>query len=475
MLRRRLGACRRRRHRHRPHSRPRVRHSSPTTPPSKAAPIIPSLSRSTCELRRSLKQNRFPCVYLVDSGGAFLPRQAEVFPDRDHISGASSSTRPTCRSAAFRRVAARHGLVHRRRRLRSGDGRRVGDRQGQRHHFPRRPRLSSRPPPARSSRPRSSAAPTSTAARRASPTTFANNDAHALAITRNIVKQSRAAFRPRARRAAGARGAAVRRRRALRRDDPRDATRSRTTCATVICAPRRRQPLPRVQGALRRRRSSPASRTIAWLCRSASSPTTASCFPSRPSRARTSSSCATQRGIPLLFLQNITGFMVGKTVRGGRHRASDGAKLVMAVACAKVPKFTVLIGGSFRCRQLRHVRTRVCDPRMLFMWPNSRISRDGRRAGGRRALAGAAVRIWRAAASTWTDEQPSRKFEAPILRQVRGGRDIRSIRRRGSGTTASSIRRRLASRALARALRLAQLGRVGPDAGLVRCVPHVSE
>ncbi|REN20317.1 methylcrotonoyl-CoA carboxylase, partial [Mycobacterium tuberculosis] len=54
----------------------------------------------------------------------------------------------------------------------------------------------------------------------------------------------------------------------------------------------------------------------------------------------------TQRGIPLVFLQNITGFMVGRKYEHGGI-AKDGAKLVMAVACAKVPKFTVVIGGSF--------------------------------------------------------------------------------------------------------------------------------
>jgi len=79
-----------------------------------------------------------------------------------------------------------------------------------------------------------------------------------------------------------------------------------------------------------------------------------------------------QRGIPLVFLQNITGFMVGSKYEAGGI-AKDGAKLVMAVACAKVPKFTVLIGGSFGAGNYG-MCGRAYSPRLLWMWPNSRIS-----------------------------------------------------------------------------------------------------
>ena len=65
-----------------------------------------------------------------------------------------------------------------------------------------------------------------------------------------------------------------------------------------------------------------------------------------------------QRTIPLLFLQNITGFMVGRQYEESGI-AKDGAKLVSAVACANVPKITLIIGGSYGCRQLRHVRPRL--------------------------------------------------------------------------------------------------------------------
>lgn len=79
-----------------------------------------------------------------------------------------------------------------------------------------------------------------------------------------------------------------------------------------------------------------------------------------------------QRGIPLIFLQNITGFMVGQKYEAGGI-AKDGAKLVTAVACAQVPKLTVIIGGSFGAGNYG-MCGRAYDPRFLFMWPNARIS-----------------------------------------------------------------------------------------------------
>ncbi len=81
---------------------------------------------------------------------------------------------------------------------------------------------------------------------------------------------------------------------------------------------------------------------------------------------------ACARRIPLLFLQNITGFMVGKQYEAGGI-AKDGAKLVTAVACAEVPKFTVVIGGSFGAGNYA-MCGRAYSPRQLWTWPNARIS-----------------------------------------------------------------------------------------------------
>jgi acetyl-CoA carboxylase carboxyltransferase component len=79
-----------------------------------------------------------------------------------------------------------------------------------------------------------------------------------------------------------------------------------------------------------------------------------------------------QRKIPLVFLQNIVGFMVGKDYEA-RGIAKDGAKMVMAVSNAKVPKFTVVIGGSFGAGNYG-MCGRAYQPRQLWMWPNARIS-----------------------------------------------------------------------------------------------------
>jgi 3-methylcrotonyl-CoA carboxylase beta subunit len=79
-----------------------------------------------------------------------------------------------------------------------------------------------------------------------------------------------------------------------------------------------------------------------------------------------------QRRVPLIFLQNITGFMVGKQYeRGGI--AKDGAKLVTAVSCVQVPKFTVILGGSYGAGNYG-MCGRAYAPRFLWMWPNARIS-----------------------------------------------------------------------------------------------------
>jgi 3-methylcrotonyl-CoA carboxylase beta subunit len=81
---------------------------------------------------------------------------------------------------------------------------------------------------------------------------------------------------------------------------------------------------------------------------------------------------ACQRGIPLLFLQNITGYMVGKKYEAGGI-AKDGAKMVTAVATARVPKFTAIIGGSYGAGNYG-MCGRAYSPRFLWMWPNARIS-----------------------------------------------------------------------------------------------------
>jgi 3-methylcrotonyl-CoA carboxylase beta subunit len=120
-----------------------------------------------------------------------------------------------------------------------------------------------------------------------------------------------------------------------------------------------------------------------------------------------------QRNIPLVFLQNITGFMVGRKYEAGGI-AKDGAKMVTAVANARVPKFTVIMGGSFGAGNYG-MCGRAYGPRFLWTWPNSKISVMG----GEQA-ANVLAQVKRDAleknGQTWTPEEED-AFKAPILAQ----------------------------------------------------------
>jgi len=120
--------------------------------------------------------------------------------------------------------------------------------------------------------------------------------------------------------------------------------------------------------------------------------------------------CA-QRKIPLVFLQNITGFMVGKQYEHGGI-ARHGAKMVTAVATAKVPKFTILIGGSFGAGNYG-MCGRAYDPRFLFMWPNARISvMGGEQAAG---VLSQVKRDQREKAGEQWSEKEEAEFKQPII------------------------------------------------------------
>ena len=113
---------------------------------------------------------------------------------------------------------------------------------------------------------------------------------------------------------------------------------------------------------------------------------------------------ASQRRIPLIFLQNITGFMVGREYEAGGI-ARDGAKLVTAVSTTNVPKFTVIIGGSFGAGNYG-MAGRAYSPRQLWMWPNARIS----------VMGGAqAARVLSTVRGGFETDADRDTFEAPIL------------------------------------------------------------
>ena len=115
---------------------------------------------------------------------------------------------------------------------------------------------------------------------------------------------------------------------------------------------------------------------------------------------------AAQRRIPLVFLQNITGFMVGREYEAGGI-AKDGAKMVTAVACAEVPKFTVIVGGSFGAGNYA-MAGRAYQPRFLWTWPNARISVMG---------GSQAARVLSTVRGGFADDAERDAFEAPILQR----------------------------------------------------------
>ncbi|MBI3917536.1 MAG: methylcrotonoyl-CoA carboxylase [Betaproteobacteria bacterium] len=120
-----------------------------------------------------------------------------------------------------------------------------------------------------------------------------------------------------------------------------------------------------------------------------------------------------QRGIPLVFLQNVVGFMVGQKYEAGGI-AKDGAKMVTAVACARVPKFTVIIGGSYGAGNYG-MCGRAFDPRFGWMWPNARISVMGGEQAAN-VLAQVRRKALEKSGAAWSEEE-ERAFKAPLLEQ----------------------------------------------------------
>ena len=143
-----------------------------------------------------------------------------------------------------------------------------------------------------------------------------------------------------------------------------------------------------------------------------------------------------QRGVPLVFLQNTSGFMVGRKAEA-EGIAKHGAKMVMAVANAEVPKITIIIGGSFGAGNYA-MCGRAFSPRFLFMWPNARISVMG----GEQA-AQVLSRIKREPGKTEPDAAETAR--ADEIRQQYATQGAPITPARGCGTTASSRRPRPAT------------------------------
>ena len=312
------------------------------------------------------RENRLPCLYLVDSGGANLPHQTEVFPDREHF-GRIFYNQATLSAEAIPQIAVVMGSC-------TAGGAYVPAMSDETVIVKKQGTIFLGGPPLVKA----------ATGEVVSAEDLGGADVHArlsgvadhLRRRRHPCAGHRAAHRRQSqqRQAArhrhrGSRRAAIRSRRARGRrpDRSQEAVRhprgDRPAC--------RRLGVRRVQEALRHD-AGHRLRPHITASPSASSPTTASCSRRARSKGAHFIELCCQRRIPLLFLQNITGFMVGRDVET-RGIAKDGAKLVTAVASARVPKITVLVGGSFGAGNYG-MCGRAYSPRFLFSWPNSRVS-----------------------------------------------------------------------------------------------------
>jgi len=311
------------------------------------------------------RQNRLPCLYLVDSGGAFLPLQAEVFPDRDHF-GRIFFNQARLSAAGIPQIAVVMGSC-------TAGGAYV-------------PAMSDEtiivrgtgtifiggPPLVKAATGQEVTAEelggADVHARRSGVADhYATSDEHALAIAREIVRHldppppcpwELTEPEPPALDPADMYGLVpedfrheldVREVIGRLVDGSRFHEFKQLYGETLVCGFARIEGYPVAilanQGVLFAESSQKGAHFVELACK---------------------------RRIPLVFLQNITGFMVGKEYEE-RGIARDGAKLVMAVACAEVPKFTVVLGGSFGAGNYA-MCGRAYEPRQLWMWPNARIS-----------------------------------------------------------------------------------------------------
>jgi acetyl-CoA carboxylase carboxyltransferase component len=311
------------------------------------------------------EQNRLPCIYLVDSGGAFLPLQAEVFPDRDHF-GRIFYNQARMSALGIPQIAAVMGSC-------TAGGAYV-------------PAMSDEtvivrgtgtifiggPPLVKAATGEEVTAEelggADVHARRSGVADhYATSDEHALAIVRSIVANLH-----------------------RRKEPPWEVAESEEPAVDPaelygLIPEDFRQPFdPReliarlVDGSRFHEFKALYGETlVCGFARIEGYPvgilaSNGVLFAESSQKGAHFVELACARRIPLVFLQNVTGFMVGKEYEAGGI-ARDGAKLVMAVACAEVPKFTVIVGGSFGAGNYG-MCGRAYSPRQLWMWPNARIS-----------------------------------------------------------------------------------------------------
>jgi acetyl-CoA carboxylase carboxyltransferase component len=343
-------------------------------------------------------ENALPCLYLVDSGGAFLPMQADVFPDRDHF-GRIFYNQAQLSARGIPQVALVMGSC-------TAGGAYVpamSDEtvivKGTGTIFLGGPPLVKAATGEEVSAEELGGADVHTAQSGVADH-YALNDEHALALGRQIVRNL-ARRRPEP---------------PWKIDEPREPSVDPESVYGVIPADARqaydvREVIARiVDGSeLHEFKVRYGETLVCGFARIGGYPVgilanNGILFSSSSLKGAHFIELASQRRIPLVFLQNITGFMVGREYEAGGI-AKDGAKLVTAVATTNVPKFTVIIGGSFGAGNYG-MAGRAYGPRQVWMWPNARISVMG----GQQA-----ARVLSTLRGGFETDAERDAFEAPIL------------------------------------------------------------
>jgi len=344
-------------------------------------------------------QNRLPCIYLVDSGGANLPNQDDVFPDREHF-GRIFFNIANMSAAGIAQIAVVMGSC-------TAGGAYVPAMSDESIIVKGQGTIFLGGPPLVKAAIGEIVTPEELGGAdvhtRVSGVAdhYALNDAHALVIARRIVSNLN-----------GAKSVTL----ALR--DPREPLYPADELYGVIPADARkpydvREVIARmVDGSeLDEFKANYGTTLVTGFAHVHGYPVAILAnngilFSESSLKAAHFIELACQRGIPLLFLQNITGYMVGKKYEAAGI-AKDGAKMVTAVATARVPKFTMIIGGSFGAGNYG-MCGRAYSPRFLWMWPNARISVMG----GEQAAS--VLSVVRGKFKSQIDEEA---FKAPILEQ----------------------------------------------------------
>jgi acetyl-CoA carboxylase carboxyltransferase component len=311
------------------------------------------------------QQNHLPCIYLVDSGGAFLPKQDEVFPDREHF-GRIFYNQARMSSERIAQIAAVMGSC-------TAGGAYVPAMSDEAIIVAGYGTIFLAGPPLVQAATGEVVTPEELGGAdvhtRISGVAdhYAENDEHALALVRSIVANlAPPPDRPRDDVEPAAPAYDPTELYGAVPSDPRLAYDVREVIARIVDGSLFHEFKPLYGSTLVCGFARIEGHQIGILANNGI------LFSESSLKGTHFIELCTQRDTPMLFLQNITGFMVGKEYEN-RGIAKDGAKLVMAVACAEVPKFTVVIGGSFGAGNYG-MCGRAYSPRQLWMWPNARIS-----------------------------------------------------------------------------------------------------